>query len=263
MIKNISMQNSIGKFSLVGAGPGDPDLLTIKGFKAIRSADVILYDALVDKVLLSFAENAEIIFVGKQKGCYACLQDQINELILMYALQGKHVVRLKGGDPFVFGRGAEEMEYVAQFGVECVYIPGISSAIAVAGLRNIPITKRGASESFWVITGTTKNHEMSADIKLAAKSNATVVILMGMSKLNEIVQCFKNENKSGLPVAVIEKGSTAEERICVGTVSNIVAISGRKGMKNPAVIVLGETVNNRSKMMDLYRASGVNINYRN
>ena len=178
---------SQGQLTVVGAGPGDVELITLKAIKALKAADVVLYDALVDTSLLDYAPQAELIFVGKRKGCYAYQQEQINELIVDRAVKNAHVVRLKGGDPFVFGRGAEEMEYAASKGLKVAMVPGISSSVAVPASQQIPVTKRGAAESFWVITGTTKNHKLSSDVALAAKSNATIVILMGMGKLDEIV----------------------------------------------------------------------------
>ena len=185
-----------GKLSVVGAGPGAVDLITLRGISELRSADVVLYDALIDKRLLDHAPQAEKIDVGKRKGCYRYMQEQINELIVQRGTQGKHVVRLKGGDPFVFGRGAEELAFAAAHGMEVAVVPGISSSVAVPAMQHIPVTKRGAAESFWVITGTTKEHKLSSDIALAARSNATVVILMGMSKLDEIMACFIKEGKT-------------------------------------------------------------------
>jgi len=185
---SINTKNIIPKLTVIGAGPGDVDLITVKGLKVLKTADVVLYDALVNDDLLDFINpKAELIFVGKRRGCYRYQQEQINELIVTYAKSHGHVVRLKGGDSFIFGRGAEEMEYAAGFGIETAVVPGISSSMAVPAMQNIPVTKRGASESFWVITGTTKEHKISSDIALAAKSSATVVILMGMGKLNQIV----------------------------------------------------------------------------
>lgn len=240
------------KLTVVGAGPGDEELITLKGVAALADADVILYDALVNEALLKYAnKNAELIFVGKRKGCYSYHQEQINELIVSRAFSFGHVVRLKGGDPFIFGRGAEEMEYAAKAGVEVAMVPGISSSLAVPAYQNIPLTKRGSSESFWVITGTTKEHQMSNDIELAAKSNATVVVLMGMSKLAEIVQSFINEDKQELPVAIIQNGTTPEEKIGVGKVRNIVAITKEKRLSNPAIIVFGEVVNHRSELKQI------------
>lgn len=235
-----------GRLTVVGAGPGDVELITLKGVKALQNADVVLYDALVDPHLLEYAPNAEHIFVGKRKGCYHFQQEQINELIVQRGSLGHKVVRLKGGDPFVFGRGAEEMEYAAGFGMEVAVVPGISSSTAVPAFQNIPVTKRGASESFWVITGTTRAHKLSEDVALAAKSSATVVILMGMSKLTEIMRLFQAENKSKMPVAVIQEGTTKNEKIVVGTVATIVKKVREQQLSNPAIIIIGEVVNHRN-----------------
>lgn len=237
------------KLTVVGAGPGDPDLITLKAIKALESADVVLYDALVNKVLLNYANpKAELIFVGKRKGCASYQQDQINELIVSRAKSRGHVVRLKGGDPFIFGRGAEEIDYVRQFGLETYIVPGISSAMAVPAYQGIPLTKRGASESFWVITGTTKSHKLSTDVSLAAKSTATVVILMGMSKLDEIVKVFSTENKQNTPVAIIQNGTTKDEKFGVGTIETISQVVLEKGLSSPAIIVIGEVVKERVKL---------------
>ncbi|MEX1382288.1 uroporphyrinogen-III C-methyltransferase, partial [Lutibacter sp.] len=174
----------IKKVTLIGAGPGDPDLITVKGVKALQSAKVILYDALINRELLEYAPYAKKIFVGKRKGMHSFTQDKINELIVKSAFEYGNAVRLKGGDPFIFGRGSEEVEFIESFGIETEVISGISSAMAVPASQGISLTKRGISESFWVITGTTSERKLSTDVYLAAQSTATVVILMGMSKLN-------------------------------------------------------------------------------
>jgi uroporphyrin-III C-methyltransferase len=240
-----------GKLTVVGAGPGDLELITVKAIKALQDSDVILYDALVDKALLDYADKAEHIFVGKRKGCYAFHQDQINELIVQRAQSRGHVVRLKGGDPFVFGRGAEEMAYAAENGLEVAIVPGISSCISVPASQNIPVTKRGAAESFWVITGTTKEHKLSSDIHLAAKSNATVVILMGMSKLSSIVELFIKENKSDSPVAIIQNGTREEEQVGVATIKTIESIVEKQKLSNPAIIIIGEVVKHRNQIIQI------------
>ena len=234
------------KLTLVGAGPGDIDLITVKAIRALKTADVVLYDALVNEDLLDYINSdAEIIFVGKRRGCYRYQQEQINELIVARANSKGHVVRLKGGDPFIFGRGAEEKEYAESFGIETAFVPGISSSLAVPAYQNIPLTKRGSSESFWIITGTTKDHKLSNDIKLAAKSNATVVVLMGMGKLPEIIALFQQENKNDLPVAIIQNGTRANEKVGIGTVDTILEIVKENELSNPSIIVLGEVVNHR------------------
>lgn len=241
------------KLTVVGAGPGDEDLITLKAIKAIESANVILYDALINESLLKYASaDAELIFVGKRRGCYAFQQEQINELIVSKANERGHVVRLKGGDPFIFGRGAEEIDYVKYFGLQTAVVPGISSVVGVPAYQGIPLTRRGASESFWVITGTTKNHQLSNDVLLAAKSTATVVILMGMHKLGEIVQAFSNENKQETPVAIIQNGTRDNETVGIGTVETIEAVVQEKQLSSPAIIVIGEVVNKRVKLTSIY-----------
>ena len=235
------------KLTVVGAGPGDVDLITVKAIKVLKTADVVLYDALVNEELLDFINpKAELIFVGKRRGCYRYQQEQINELIVARAKTHGHVVRLKGGDPFIFGRGAEEMEFAANFGVETAMVPGISSSLAVPAYQNIPLTKRGSAESFWVITGTTKDHKLSNDVALAAKSNATIVVLMGMGKLAEIVKLFQQEDKNNLPVAIIQNGTRTNEKVGIGTVDTILEIVKNQELSNPAIIVLGEVVNHRA-----------------
>ena len=231
------------RITLVGAGPGDADLITIKGIKALKTADVVLYDALVNEEILEFApEHAVKVYVGKRSGDHSFSQDTINKLLIDYALNYGHVVRLKGGDPFVFGRGYEELDHAASFSIPATVIPGISSSIAVPGLQQIPVTHRGLSESFWVITGTTSNGKISADIYTAAQTNATIVVLMGVHKLAEITQIFKNQGKNRLPVAVIQSGSTENEKVAIGTIDTIVEQVEEKKISSPALIVIGEVV---------------------
>ncbi len=231
------------RITLVGAGPGDADLITIKGVKALKTADVVLYDALVNEEILEFApEHAVKVYVGKRSGDHSFSQDAINKLMIDYALNYGHVVRLKGGDPFVFGRGYEELDHAASFSIPATVIPGISSSIAVPGLQQIPVTHRGLSESFWVITGTTSNGKISADVYTAAQTNATIVVLMGLHKLTEITQIFKNQGKNRLPVAVIQSGSTENEKVAIGTIDTIVEQVEEKKISSPALIVIGEVV---------------------
>ena len=248
------MHNTIKpKVTLVGAGPGDPELLTLKGAKALAEANVVLYDALANDEILGHApKNAIRIFVGKKIGNHAYTQDQINQLIVDNALTYGNVVRLKGGDSFVFGRGSEEIEFAESFGIETVVIPGISSVVAVPASQGISITKRGVSESFWAITGTTSDRRLSADVALAAQSSATVVILMGMHKLPQIVELFQQEKKGDLPVAIIQNGTTADEKTGVGTVDSILEIVKEQKLSSPAIIVLGEVVRESNKLKGFY-----------
>lgn len=228
---------------LVGAGPGDPDLITVKAIKAIAAADAILYDALANEDLLQYAKPHAIKrFVGKRYGCHALSQQEINQLIIEFAASHKRIVRLKGGDSFVFGRALEEMEAARAHGIAVEVIPGISSAIAVPASQMIPLTARGINESFWVTTGTTQSGKISDDIRLAAQSSATVVILMAMSKLEEIMDIFAGYGKSDTPVAIVQNGTTPNAKMVVGTVRNIAFKAEYAGLSNPAIIVVGEVV---------------------
>jgi uroporphyrin-III C-methyltransferase len=242
------------KVTLVGAGPGDPELITLKGVFALNKADVVLYDALIDPVLLKHAPKSAIkIFVGKRVGKHSQAQEDTNQLCVSLAKKHGHVVRLKGGDPFVFGRGAEEIEYIEAFGIPTELIPGISSAIAVPASAGIPVTKRGVSESFWVVTGTTSAGKLSRDLALAAQSSATVVILMGTKKLEEIVQVYLQFGKADLPIAIIQSGTTAEEKVTAGFISTISQKAKENQVEAPAIIIIGEVVRESVKLAEVYR----------
>ena len=160
---------------------------------------------------------------------------------------------LKGGDPFIFGRGSEEIDYVESFGIPTFVVPGISSSIAVPASQGISLTKRGVSESFWVITGTTSARKLSTDVALAAQSSATVVVLMGMSKLDQIVSIFQNESKGETPVAIIQNGTTPEEKIGIGTINSIQQVVADKNLSSPAIIVIGEVVADSKKSNGFYK----------
>jgi uroporphyrin-III C-methyltransferase len=238
--------------TLVGAGPGDPELLTIKAIKAIRSADVVLYDALVsDEILALIPPGIPAWSVGKRAGVHSHLQEDINSIIVNLAHKHGHVVRLKGGDPFVFGRGYEEMHYAVQHGLTVAVVPGISSALAVPASMNVPLTARGISESFFVITGTTRAGEMSNDISLAAQSTATVVILMGLSQIHSIMDEFRKAGKSSVGVTVIENGTLPNSRSVTGTVSTIEDLVAENNISAPAVIVVGKVVDCAAEIASL------------
>lgn len=240
------------KLTLVGAGPGDPDLITIKGMKAISDADVVLYDALIDKELLDYTKSDAIkVYVGKRGGMSSFKQDQINLLIVKYAYEYGHVVRLKGGDPFVFGRGHEELEYAENFGIDTHIIPGITSAISVPTLKGIPVTRRGISESFWVITGSTRSGKLSKDLELAAQSTATIIVLMGMKNLPEIVALYRQLGISETSVGIIQNGSTKKEVSVFGTMDNIQDVVAKKNIKSPAIIVIGKVVETHPELSEL------------
>ena len=230
------------RLTVVGAGPGDPELITLKAIKAIASAQAVLYDALVDKSLLEHcSETCEHIYVGKKPG-ESHSQAAINELIVEKAYALGHVVRLKGGDPFVFGRGQEEIEYARSFGLLTGYVPGISSSYAAAGAADIPLTVRGVNESFWVMTGTKSDGSLSEDLKLGLKSSATLVILMGMNKLGEIAALCQEFGKGEISAAIIQNGTLANQRIGISTAAELENLANKEDLRNPAIIVIGEVV---------------------
>lgn len=231
------------KITLVGAGPGDPDLISLRALKAIKKADVILYDALVSEELLEYApDHATKVYVGKRSDDQSYSQDAINKLMIDYALNYGHVVRLRSGDPFVFGKGYEELEYAASYSIPAEFIPGVSSAISVPGLLGIPVTQQGISDSFWVVKGTDENGEISADLQAAAHSDATVVVLMGTNKLEEIADVFRKAGKERLPAAVISNGSMKDEKIIVGVVNTLAEAVQDSKIESPSLIIFGEVV---------------------
>ncbi len=235
--------NKAPKVSLVGAGPGAEDLITVRGLRILQAANIILYDALVNKKLLDLVD-ADIpkIYVGKRCSQHSFTQDDINLLIVENAFKYGHVVRLKGGDPFVFGRAQEEMEYIESFGIPVVVVPGISSALAVPCSQGIPMTRRGVSSSFWVMTATQRDGSFSEDLKHAAQSSATMVILMGMRKLAQIVDVVSKYRVSEMPIAVIQNGTMKNECCIVSTVDGIVNEIDAIDIANPGIIIIGNVV---------------------
>ena len=237
------MKIKIPYLTIVGAGPGDVELITLKGIKAIQSADVILYDALVNTDLLEFAPSEALkIFVGKRTGYKAFSQDAINELIVEHAREHGHVVRLKGGDPFVFGRGREEIDYAQLHQIPTNYVPGISSAVGVLGAIGVPVTHRAESRAFTVLTATTSTGLISESVYQAANTDATVVILMGLYKLAAIVDIFSVHKKITTPIAVIQNGTLPDQKVVVGTLQNIIERVKAAEIESPAIIAIGEVV---------------------
>ncbi len=233
------------KITLVGAGPGDPDLISVKGIKVLKEANVILYDALVDEELLHYAPPETIkVYVGNPSGDENFSQDTINRLMVDYALNFGHVVRLKGGDLFVFGRGYEELDFAASYSIETAIVPGISSAISVPGLQGIPVTHRGTSDSLWILSALGSDGKLSRELSHAAQSQATIVVLSGYPHLAAIVEVFQRQGKGGLPVAIIQNGSMAHERVAVGLVNTIEEVALEKDIDNtgPVLLVFGQAV---------------------
>ncbi|MCB2409596.1 uroporphyrinogen-III C-methyltransferase [Hymenobacter lucidus] len=236
-----NFQPSAPRLTVLGAGPGDPELFTLKGVRVLGEADVVLYDALANNDLLSYVRpEARQVFVGKRRGMRSYSQDEINGLIVDYARRYGHVVRLKGGDPFVFGRGREEMLYAEQHGLLTDYVPGISSAVAATGSVGIPVTHRGASEGFQVITATTATGGLSAAVTEAARSRTTTVILMGLSQLGRIVEIFGQHGQSEVPAAIIQNGTLPEARLVTGSVAQLPARAAAASIGAPAIIIIGE-----------------------
>src|SRR6185312_3597928 len=201
---------------LIGAGPGDPDLLTVKAWRTLQKADFVLYDRLVHPAVLDLAPaGCERICVGKLPNGPSTSQDTIHRLIREKAEKGGVIVRLKGGDPFIFGRGFEEAMVAHSLGLRVTYIPGITS-MQTAGLAEIPLTHRSVSEGIWILTGTRKDGSLSADLRLAIRSKSTVVIYMGMKKLAEIADRYKQEGKGETPAAIIRNGSLTHQKLALG-----------------------------------------------
>jgi uroporphyrin-III C-methyltransferase len=234
---------SLGKVYLVGAGPGDPGLLTVRGLKLLRAAHVVVYDQLVSAAILAEVSCAAIkIYVGKHAGEHCIAQDEINGVLVDYARTGYDVVRLKGGDPFVFGRGGEEASALADAGVPFEVVPGVSSAIAVPAYAGIPLTHRGYASSFAVVTGhPARDANSQVDLAKLARAVDTLVILMGVKKLPQIVDgLLRGGVSQETPVAVIRWGTTTEQESVIGTLENIVERAAH--LESPAVIVLGKVV---------------------
>ncbi len=233
-----------GKVILVGAGPGDVGLLTLNAVEAIKTADVIVYDRLVSDEIMSLIPNdVEKVDVGKENNRHTKPQEEINKILCDFANEGKRVVRLKGGDPFVFGRGGEELDLVHESGVEFEVVPGVTSSTAVPAYAGIPVTHRDFCSSFHVLTGHAKAGS-KLDIKYRALTElgGTIVLLMSLSTINELVDGFMNAGMSAdMPCAVIENGTRKNQRKVVATISTIVEKVKEEKVKSPAIIVIGKT----------------------
>ena len=239
------MATRLGKVYLVGAGPGDPDLLTVKGKNCLEQAEVILYDRLVSAELLEHAvQSAELIYVGKQAGKHCVNQREIEELLIRKAREGKLVVRLKGGDPFVFGRGGEEAAALKRAGVPYEIVPGVSSAIAAPAYAGIPITHRSCASTVAIVTG----HEASKDrgsVKWneLVRSVDTLVILMGLHNLKQIMnRLLESGCEPHRPVALIHAATQPSQKSLLGTVQTIADLARQAKFQSPTVIVVGEVV---------------------
>ena len=240
-----------GKVYLIGAGPGDPGLITQKGLKAISKADVVVYDYLANPQLLRHArEDAELIYVGKKGGCHTLSQEGINQLLVQKAQEGKVVARLKGGDPFLFGRGGEEAEVLVEAGIPFEVVPGVTSAIAAPAYAGIPVTHREHTSTFSMVTGHEDPTKEGSAIDWAALAKVgTIAFLMGMKNLPRICENLVREGKAPeTPVAVIQWGSTPRQRVVTGNLANIVQKVEEAGLGPPSIILVGEVVQLREKL---------------
>ncbi|GLX70033.1 uroporphyrinogen-III C-methyltransferase [Paenibacillus glycanilyticus] len=241
-----------GKVYIVGAGPGDPELITVKAMRRIGMADIVMYDRLVNEELLAYAQpDAELVYCGKAPNAHAMPQEAINAALVAYAKQGKTVVRLKGGDPFVFGRGGEEALELAEHGIEWEIVPGITSAIGAAASAAIPLTHRGRAASFACVTGN-RCHGDQEPVRwdLLAHSVDTLAIYMGVSQLANIrEELLKSGKAASTPVAVIERGTTSQQRVITGTLADIHKLASSLKVTNPALIIVGEVVKVREQLL--------------
>jgi uroporphyrin-III C-methyltransferase len=237
-----------GMVFLVGAGPGDPGLLTLRGMECLQRADVVVHDRLANQQLLAYADQAEFIDVGKQPDHHPVPQAQINAILVEEAIKGKVVVRLKGGDPFVFGRGGEEAQALVEAGIPFEVVPGVTSAIAVPAYAGIPVTQRKTACSVAFITGHSAGSKpLDLNWQALAQGVDTLVFLMGVHNLPFIVVSLMEGGRSlDTPVALIEQGTLPEQKVVVGTLSDI--LEKAVEIKPPAIIIVGEVVNLHSKL---------------
>ena len=234
----------IGRVVLVGAGPGDPELITVKGANALASADVVVYDRLAPPKLLDLAPaRAERRYVGKEPGRAAIRQDEIGAMLVREALAGRTVVRLKGGDPFVFGRGGEELLACTEAGVPLEIVPGVSSAIAAPAAAGIPLTHRGIARSFAVVTASTAHAEDTVDLSRMATSTDTLVVLMAAGALAETcATLIESGRPAATPAAIVQWAWTDEERTVSGTLADLPGIATAAAIGPPATLVVGDVV---------------------
>lgn len=236
---------SAGKAYLVGAGSGHPDLITVKGLKLVQSADLILYDRLIPRELLDEVRpDAQLIFVGKRAGHHPKPQDEINRILLEQVALGKQVVRLKGGDPFVFGRGGEEAIALAAAGLAFEIVPGISSSIAAPAYAGIPLTQKGVATGFALVTGHETPDKPNSTTDWAAMAHVpTLVVLMGLTKLPDVVAALLENGKDpNTPTALLGRATTNEQKVIIGTLSTVSALAKKEKILTPAITIVGEVV---------------------
>jgi uroporphyrin-III C-methyltransferase/precorrin-2 dehydrogenase/sirohydrochlorin ferrochelatase len=243
-------QPPAGEVYLVGAGPGDPDLLTFKALRLMQKADVVLYDNLVSKPILEMTRrDADRIFVGKMRGNHTLPQEGINDLLVRLALEGKRVLRLKGGDPFIFGRGGEEIEKLAEHKINFQVVPGITAASGVSTYAGIPLTHRDYAQSCVFVTGHLKDNSMDLDWEMLARPKQTIVVYMGLQGLEMLcAQLIKHGLSGETPAAIVQQGTTPRQRVISGTLSNLPGNPQVKTLLAPTLIIIGGVVSLREKL---------------
>lgn len=233
-----------GRVYLVGAGPGDPELLTLRAMRLLQQAHVVVYDHLVSSAVLDFVSpGAERIYAGKRRNEHTLRQEEINALLIKLASQGRQVVRLKGGDPFIFGRGGEELQALAAQGIAFEVVPGVTAASGVACYAGIPLTHRDYAQSCIFVTGHLKNGTADLDWPSLVRLNQTVVIYMGLGGLPEICrQMMAHGAAPNLPIAVVQDGSIATQTVVTGTLADMPERVAQAGLKSPCLTIIGEVV---------------------
>lgn len=235
---------------LVGAGPGDPELLTLKAARLIGEADVLVYDNLVSKAVLALARpDAELMYAGKERGNHSIPQEQINQLLVRLARTGKRVVRLKGGDPYIFGRGGEEVETLHADGINFEVVPGITAAAGVASYAGIPLTHRNHAQACVFVTGHLKDGSMNLDWPGLARRRQTVVIYMGLSGLPHLcAKLMEHGLPADWPAAIVQHGTQPSQRTVTGTLTTLPALAEAANLRAPTLIIVGEVVTLRDKL---------------
>lgn len=239
-----------GKVYLIGAGPGDPDLLTLKAHRLLLAADVVLYDRLVgEQIIAMIPDTAEKLYVGKAKSLHSLPQNEINALLAVKAKEGKVVVRLKGGDPFIFGRGGEELEELVEEGVSFEVVPGVTAAAGCAAYAGIPLTHRDYAQSVRFLTGHLKDGSTELPWDELVHPAQTLVIYMGLTGLESISQSLiRFGMRPSMPVAVVEKGTSAQQRVFTSTIKDIHQVAVQNEVKSPALLIIGEVVTLQDKL---------------
>jgi len=240
----MSARPTTGRVYLVGAGPGDPELLTLRAVRLLQQTDVIVYDHLVSSAVLDFVSpSAERIYAGKRRNEHTMRQEQINALLIKLAQQGKQVVRLKGGDPFIFGRGGEELQALAAHGIAFEVVPGITAASGVSSYAGIPLTHRDHAQTCLFVTGHLKDGTADLDWPSLVRPNQTVVIYMGLGGLADICrQMMAHGAAPDLPIAVVQDGSIASQKVVTGTLSDIPERVTQAGLRSPCLTIIGNVV---------------------